>query len=124
MGDNQEGTTCGGCRATVARGQRVVGLPCGHRHVMHARRVINVIRIRGAQAPLLCGARSCTACHGRREALEAAVQANPGLRATAVGLGRIPHDGEDRRFHGLCYLWNQNTLGIAGSLDVPLDDQE
>lgn len=27
IGDKQEGATCGGCRTTVARGQRVVGLP-------------------------------------------------------------------------------------------------
>ena len=33
MGDNQEGATCGGCRATVARGERVVALPCGNRQV-------------------------------------------------------------------------------------------
>ena len=46
------------------------------------------------------------------------------LRATAVGLGGIPGDGEDGRLHGLCYPWYQDTLGIAGPLDVPLEDLE
>ena len=68
----------------------------------------------GAQAPLICGARSCTTRHGRREALEAAVQADPGLRVTAVAIGWIPDDGEDGRLHELCYPWDQDTLGIAG----------
>ena len=124
MGDKQEGATCGGCQAIVGQGQRMVGIPCGHRHVMHARCVINVVMRSGAQAPLLCSARDCTARHGRQEALEAAVQANPVLRATAVGLGGIPGDGEDGRLHGLCYPWYQDTLGIAGPLDVPLEDLE
>ena len=92
---------------------------------MHARCVVNAVRRSGAQAPLLCGATSCTARHGRREALEAAVQADPGLRVTAVGLGGIPDDGEDGPLHGLCYPWDQDTWGIAGPLDdVPLEDLE
>ena len=101
MSDSQEGATCGGCRSTVVRGQRVVGLPCGHRHVFHARCVVNALWRGGAQAPLFCGARGCTVRHGRREALKAAIQADPGLRATAVGLGGIPNDGEEGRLYGL-----------------------
>ena len=86
---------------------------------------MNAVRRGGAQAPLLCGARGCTVRHGRWEALEAAVQADPGLRATAVGLGGIPNDGEEGRLHELCYPWDQDTLGIAGPLDdVPLEDFE
>ena len=34
---SQDGVMCGGRRAAVTRGHRAVGLPCGHRHVMHAR---------------------------------------------------------------------------------------
>ena len=109
-----------GCRAIVARGQRVEGLPCGRRHVMHSRCVVISVRRSRAQAPLLCGARSCKARHGRREAIEAAVQTDPGLLATAVELGGITDDGEDGRLHGL-----QHTLGIAGPYDdVPLEDLE
>lgn len=69
------------------------------------------------QTLLLCAARDCAVYHGRREALEATVQADSGLRATAVGLGGIPDDGEDGRLNGLCYPWDQGTLGIAGPLD-------
>ena len=42
---------------------------------------------------------------------------------TAAGLGRRPDDGEEERRDGLCYPWDQNTLGIAGPLDdVPLEN--
>ena len=49
--------------------------------------------------------------------LEAAVQADPGLRATSAGLGGRPGDGEEGRRSGLCCPWHQNVLGIAGPLD-------
>ena len=52
--------------------------------------------------PLLHGARGCTVGHGRQEALEAAVHADPGLRATAAGLGGRPDDGEYGRCCELC----------------------
>ena len=88
---------------------------------MHARCVVNVVRSSGSQPPLRFGAKRCTARQWRREALEAVVQAEPGLRVTAVGLRRIPDDGKDGRLHGLCYPWDQDALGIAGPLDdVPL----
>ena len=57
IADDQGGTTCGCCRAAIARGHRVLGLPCGCRHAMHAQYVVNAARRGGAQAPLLCGAR-------------------------------------------------------------------
>ena len=61
--------------------------------------------------------------HGRRETIGAAVQADPGLRVTAAGLGGKPIDVDEERRDGLCYPWDQNTLGIAGPLnDVPLED--
>ena len=123
IADDQSGTTCVGCKATIARGHRVVGLPCGRQHAIHARCVVNAVRRGGAQASLLCGARGCTVRHGRREAIQAAVLADPGLHVTAAGLGGIPDDGKEERRDGLCYSWDQNTLGIAGSLDdVPLED--
>ena len=90
---------------------------------MHARCVVNAARRGGAQAPLLCGARGCTARHERRQSLEAAVQADLGLRVTAAGLEGRPDDREDGRRDGLLYPWDQKTLGIAGQLDdVPLED--
>lgn len=74
---------------------------------MRARRVLNSGRRKGQ----------------RRDTLEAAVQADPGLLAIAVGLWGIPDDSEGRQLHGLCYL--QDTLGVAGPLDdVLLDDLE
>ena len=113
IADDHSGTSCGGCRAAIARGHQVVGLPCGRQHAMHARCVVNAVRRGGAQTSLLCGARGCTVRHGRREAVEAAVQADPGLRVTAAR----PDDGVKERRNGLCYPWDQNTLGIAGPLD-------
>ena len=90
---------------------------------MHTRCVVNAVRRGGARAPLLCGASGCTACHGRWEALEAVVQAGPGLRIAAVGLGGRLDEGEEGRLRGLCYPWSQDTLGIAGSIDdVSLED--
>ena len=84
---------------------------------------MNAIRRGGEPVPLLCGARGCTVRHGRREALEAAVQVDPGLRVTAARLQARPDDGEEGRRDGLCCPWDQNTLGIAGSLDdVRLED--
>ena len=65
---------------------------------MHGPCVMNAVKRGGAWAPLLCGAGH----YGRREALEAAVQADPRLRAAAAKLGGRPHDGEDRRPHELC----------------------
>ena len=90
---------------------------------MHARCVANAVRRGGAQAPLLCRARGCTVCNGGREVLEAAVQADPGLRVTAAGLRGRHDDGEEERRDGLYHPWDRNTLGIAGPLDdVPLKD--
>ena len=110
IADDHIGTSCGGCRATIARGHRVVGLPSERQHAMHAWCVVNAVRRGGAQASLLCGARGCTVRHGRREAIEAAVQADPGLPVTAAGLGGRPDDGEEERRDGLCYPWTHWQL--------------
>ena len=98
------------------------GYPVDVNTLMHARCVVNAVRRGGAHAPLRCSARGCTVCHRRRKT-EAAVQADPGLRVTAAGLGGRPDDGEEGRCDGICYPWDQNTLGVARSLDeVLLED--
>ena len=104
IADDHSNTSCGGCKTTISRGHRVVGLPCGRQHATHARWVVNAVGRGGAQASFLCGARGCTIRHGRREAIEAAVQADPGLRVTAAGLRGRPDDGEEERRDGLYNL--------------------
>ena len=37
IADDHSGTSCGGCREKIVRGHRVVGLPCGRQHAIHAR---------------------------------------------------------------------------------------
>ena len=72
---------------------------------------------RGVQAPFVCSESRCGARHGRREGLEAAVQADPGLRDAAVALtGRPEEDNEGHR-QGLYYTWDQDSLGVADPLD-------
>lgn len=58
--------TSAGCRAAAAQGHRAVGLPCGHQPT----------RRRGAQTPLLYGARGSTASRKRPQAPEAVVEAD------------------------------------------------
>ena len=42
-----------------------------------------------------------------------------------MGLGGRPDEGEEGRLHGLCYPWNQDTLGTAGPIDdVSLENLE
>ena len=108
---------CRGCRAAVARGHQVVGLPCEHRHGMHTRCVVEAIRRGGPHAQLICGSRGCTALHGRRESLKAAAQADPGLCVTVVGPGGRPDNNWGERREDLCYPWDLNSLRMAGQLD-------
>ena len=117
IADDQSGTRCGGCRATIDRGHRVVGLFYGRLHAMHARCVVNTAGRGGAQAPLFCGARECKVRHGRREALEVAAQANLGLRVNPAGLGERPDHGEDGRRGGFsipgtrtCWGWQDCSI--------------
>ena len=51
--DDYSGTSCEGCRTEISWRHRVVGLPCGRQHSMHARCVVNAVKRGGAQAPLL-----------------------------------------------------------------------
>ncbi|CAN0575795.1 unnamed protein product, partial [Laminaria digitata] len=67
---------------------RAVRFPCGQgRHVLHARCVVEALARGAAPAPLRCPAVDCGALHPRRDALEAAVQADPGLRNRAARMG-------------------------------------
>ena len=100
---SQDGVRCGRCRAAVSRGHRVVGLPCGHRYVLHARCVVEAIRRGGSPAHLICGTRGCTARHERLELLEAAVQTDRGLSSTVAGLRvRLGNNWGERRGE-VCY---------------------
>lgn len=57
---NQDNVACEGCRATVARGHRVGGLLCGHRHVIHAWCVVEAIANGGSHSQLLDGTSGCS----------------------------------------------------------------
>ena len=60
---------------------------------------------------------------GRREALEAAVQADPGLRDAAVVLTGRPEEDDEGHRQGLYHPWDQDSLGVADPLDrVSLTD--
>ena len=61
--------------------------------------------------------------HPRRDALEAEVQADPGLRNQTGRMGGATIGDEDLRSRGLRYGWDQNSLGIGPPLDaVSMDD--
>ena len=66
---------------------------------MHARCVLVAVRSgevrKEAQASLVCSKRGCGARHGRREALDAAVQADPGVRVAAASLRRRPEEDDE-----------------------------
>ena len=78
---------------------------------------------RGIQAPFVCSERGCEVRHGRREALEAAVQTDPGLRDAAVALTGRPEKDDERHRQELFYPSDQDSLGVADPLDrVTLTD--
>ena len=73
--------------------------------------------------PFGCSERGCGARHGRREALEAAIQADPGLRDAAVALTGRPEEDDQGHRQELYYPWDQDSLGVADPLDrVSLTD--
>ena len=75
--------------------------------------------------PFGCSERGCGARHGRREALEAAIQADPGLRDAAVALTGRPEEDDQGHRQELYYPWDQDSLGVADPLDrVSLTDIE
>ena len=106
----------------VNQGYRVVTLPCRDGNdVIHARCVLVTARSggarRGAQAPLVCSERGCGARHGRREALDVAVQADPGLRDAAAALRGVPEEDDEGHRQALYCPWNHHSLGLADLLD-------
>ena len=122
IADDQSGTTWGG-RAPIAWGHRVAGLPCGREYAMRARWVVKFIQARRGAATASLRRKGMNSLPWRREALEAAVQADRGLRVAAAGFEGKLDDGEERCRDGLCYLRDQNTLGVAGQLDdAPRED--
>ena len=64
----------------------MVGLPCGNQYVKHAQYVVRAIPRDWSHENPICGAHGCTARHGRRESLEAAVQADPELSVRSQNL--------------------------------------
>ena len=56
---------------------------------------------------------SCKAQHSRRDALEAAVQADPGLRNRAARMEGGTAGDADLRSRGLWYGWDQNSLVVT-----------
>lgn len=58
---------------------------------------------KGVQAPLACSECECGARHERREALDAAVQADPGLRDAAAALRGRSEAGDEGYRKGLYY---------------------
>ena len=75
-------------------------------------------------APALprCPTVNCAAQHPRRDALEAAVQADPGLRNRTGRMGGGSIGDEDLRSRGLWYRWDHNSLGIGPPLDAVSQD--
>ena len=67
--------------------------------------------------PLVCSKRGCGARHGRREALDSAVQADPGLRDAAAALRERPEEDDEGHRQGLYYPWDKYSLGVADPLD-------
>ena len=88
-------------------------------HATHARYRLVVVRSggarSGAQAPLVCGERGRGARHGRRETLDAAVQADPGHRHAAAALLGRPEEDEGHR-QGLYNPWDQERFGVEEPL--------
>ena len=128
LGGNHEHIACGVCTAAINQGHRVVRLPCGDgNHVLHARSVLVAVRSAGArrwiQAPFVCSERGCGARHGRREALEAAVQADPGLRDAAVALTGRPREDNERHRQGFYCPWDQDSFGGRRSLKQSVLDR-
>ena len=89
----------------------------GH-HVLHARCVVEALARGVAPVPLRCPAVSCRAQHPRRDALDAAVQADPGFRNRAARMGGGTAGDADLLSQGLWYGWEQNSLDVRPPLDA------
>ena len=104
LGDITGGVACGACGVTFQLECRAVRFPCGQgRHVRHARCLVEVLARGTGSGPLRCLAIDCGALYPRRDALEAAVQADPGLRNQAARVGGGPIGDEDLLSQGRWY---------------------
>ncbi len=113
-------TTCGGCSEVVTSGHRVVRQSCGH--VYHARCIIHHFERSGARSNFVCGTQGCGQRHPRRETIDAAMQADAGLRQRVERLARGTGD-EPVVEEGLLFPWDQNSPGIGLPLDnVTMED--
>ena len=122
LGDTEGDVACGVWRETLQLGQRAVRFLCGQgRHVLHARCVVEALA-RGVAPALRCPAISCRAQHPRRDALEAAVQADPGLRKPGPAHGRGGRRRRRPKQPGAWYGWDHNSLGVRSPLDAVSSD--
>ena len=82
LGNTREGMVCEVCRLLLQLGHRAVRLPCGQgSHVPLARYVFETLARSAAPAPWSTSPPvNCGTQHPRRDALESAVEADPGLR--------------------------------------------
>ena len=124
FGGNHKRITCGVSTAAVNQGHRVVRLPCGYgHHIINARCVLAVVSSSraqwGAQAQLVCSKHGCGTDSGRREALDAAVQADAGLRDAAGALRARPEEHDEGYREGFHYRWDQECLTVVEPLDSP-----
>ena len=88
-GHTRRDLMCRICRVTLQPGHRAVRFPCGQGLyvlvlVLHARCVVEALARGAAPAPLRCPPVKCGAQHPRLDALEAAVEADSGLRIGAA----------------------------------------
>ena len=110
---------CAVCRVTRQLGHRAARFPHGQgHHVLHARCVVEALARGVAPVPLRCPAVSCRAQHPRRDALDAAVQADPGFRNRAARMGGGTAGDADLLSQGLWYGWEQNSLDVRPPLDA------
>ena len=111
---------CGVCTLVANQEHRVARLPCGEgNHITHARCVLVAVRCggtrRGKQAPLVCSERGCGDHYGKRGVLDAAVQADPGLRDAAAVLKGRPEENDKGHRQGLYKIvWYTLRQSIPG----------
>ena len=124
LGDSRGGMACGVCVVTLQLGLQAMRFPCAQGcHMIHARCVVETLARSVAPASLRCPTVNCGVQHPRRDALEAAVQADPGLRNQAGRMRGGTIGDEDLSSRGVWYGWDHNSLGIRPPLDaVSLDD--
>lgn len=83
----------------------MVRLPYGDGNDVIARCVLVAVRDgavqRGAQEPIVCSERGCRAHRGKREAFDAAVQADSGLRDEAAAFRGRPEEDDEGYHEGL-----------------------